>query len=244
MRKIIVFITTLFLLTAFLSACASSRVNSGSTALPILPVKVPASPAALPLPEIDVNNVFGVDKNINIDTIDSYLGRDDVAYIDVRMLFDPADFAAIGGEPDLTRTIQGFSVVPYPFIATLPRLPVSGAYDGPCLYTLTWDKNGNIASAAPNFKESVMILNELFPKDKAIFIMCGMGGYSGMMKSLLIHLGWDEKRLYNVGANWNYAGNYALELELSGDADGDKILATWRADYVYIDFPHLHRMAE
>jgi hypothetical protein len=188
--------------------------------------------------------MFGVDKNINMDTIDNYLGRDDVAYIDVRMLFDPADFAAIGGEADLNRTIQGFRIVPYPFIATLPQLPVSGAYDGPRLYTLTWDDGGNIASATPNFKEADMILNELFPKDKAIFIMCGMGGYSSVMKSLLIHFGWDERLLYNIGANWKYTGNHAFELTIPEDADGDKIYATWRADYSYMDFSRLHRIPQ
>ena len=202
-------------------------------------------PGALPLPDVDSDSIFGVDKNINMNTIDNYLGRDDVEYIDVRMLFDPADFAAIGGEADLTRTINGFRVAPYPFIATLTQLPVSGAYNGPCLYTLTWDESGHIASATPNFDEADMILTELFPKDTAIFLMCGGGGYAGMMKSLLIYLGWDEKSLYNVGGNWNYTGNHSLELTIyPEDADGAKIYATWRANYAYIDFSRLHRIAD
>jgi len=200
---------------------------------------------ALPSPDVDSNSMFGVDKNINMSTIDNFLGRDDVAYIDVRMLFDPADFAAIGGEADLTRTIRGFRVVPYPFVATLSQLPVSGAYVGPCLYTLTWNENGGVASAAPNFEEADMVLGELFPKDKAIFLMCGGGGYSGMMKSLLIHLGWDETLLYNIGGNWTYTGENTLELTVyPEDAADHRIYATWRADYATIDFSRLHPIAQ
>lgn len=196
----------------------------------------------LPAPEPDVDNVFGIDKNINMNTIDDYLDRDDVAYIDVRMLFDPADYGAIGGEADLTRTIRGFKVVPYPYIATLSALPVDGAYAGNCLFTLTWNDDGSIASATPSYDESQMILDELFPKDKPIFLMCGGGGYAGMMKSLLIFLGWDEGLLYNIGANWEYTGDNRLELVVYPEVAGDDIIyATWRADYAYIDFERLHK---
>ena len=230
MKRTIVLITMLLMLAGSLTACSSGAKPR---------------PNPLPPPDADSASMFGVDKNINMETIDNYLGREDVEYIDVRMLFDPADFAAIGGEADLTRTIQGFRVVPYPFIATLTQLPVSGAYDGPCLYTLAWDESGDIASASPNFIEAELILSELFPKDKAIFFMCGGGGYSGMMKSLLIYLGCDENLLYNIGGNWTYTGKNTLELMVyPEDADGDKIYATWRADYAYIDFSRLHRIVE
>lgn len=200
---------------------------------------------ALPTAEPDLNSQFGVDKNINIDTLDNWLDRDDVVYRDVRMLFDPADYAAIGGEADLTRTIEGFKIVPYPYIATLTELPVSGAYGGDCLFAVKWDADGAIVSAEPNYEESVMVIEELFPKDKAIFLMCGGGGYSGMMKSLLIFLGWDASKLYNVGGNWSYTGERSLELVVYPEAaNGDKTYATWRADYAYIDFSRLHRIGE
>ena len=201
-------------------------------------------PDTLPLPEVDGESMFGIDKNINISTIDEYLGRDDVMYIDVRMLFDPADFGAIGGEADLTRTIRGFKILPYPYIATLSALPVTGAYDGQHLFTLTWDDDGQLISATPNFVESNIILSEIIPKDKAVFIMCGGGGYSGMMKSLLIYLGWQEDLLYNIGANWTYNGDNSLELIIyPEDAGDDKIYATWRADYTYIEFSKLNTIA-
>ena len=199
---------------------------------------------ALPASEPDETNMFGVDKNINMETLDQYLGRDDVAYRDVRMLFDPADYAAIGGNADLASTVEGFRIVPYPYLATLSALPVAGAYDGDTLYTLTWNEDGSIATATANYEESMLVLEDLFPKDKAIFLMCGGGGYAGMTKSLLIFLGWDPALLYNIGGNWSYQGDHGVELiQYSEDANGNDYFATWRADYAYIDFSRLHPVA-
>ena len=199
---------------------------------------------ALPASEPDETNMFGVDKNINMETLDQYLGRDDVAYRDVRMLFDPADYAAIGGNADLASTVEGFRIVPYPYLATLSALPVAGAYDGDTLFTLTWNEDGSIATATANYEESMLVLEDLFPKDKAIFLMCGGGGYAGMTKSLLIFLGWDPALLYNVGGNWSYQGDHGVELiQYSEDANGNDYFATWRADYAYIDFSRLHPVA-
>jgi len=195
----------------------------------------------LPLPEVDDTTQFGVDKNINQTTIDEWLGRSDVAYRDVRMLFDPAEYAAIGGEADLTATIEGFKVVPYPYLGTMQSLPVANAYTGNKLFEVVWTEDGHVVSAEPLYEESMMILEELFPKDKAIFLMCGGGGYANMTKQLLLFLGWDENKLYNTGANWTYTGSHALELVVyPEDKDGNNIYATWRADYAYIDFSKLN----
>jgi len=199
---------------------------------------------ALPAAEPDAESMFGVDKNINIGTIDQYLDRDDVVYRDVRMLFDPADYAAIGGDANLSATIRGFKIVPYPYLATLSELPVANAYAGETLFTLTWNEDGSIASAEPNYKESMLILEDLFPKDKPVLLMCGGGGYAGMTKSLLAFLGWDANLLYNIGGNWEYTGDNALELIVyPEDANEDEIYATWRADYATIDFSLLHKLA-
>ncbi len=195
----------------------------------------------LPPPLADVDSPFFVDKNINMTTIDEYLERSDVAYRDVRMLFDPADYAAVGGDADLSRTIRGFKVVPFPYIATLQPLPVEGAYQGDKLFEIEWNDDGTVAKSRALYDESSMILEELFPRDKAIFIMCGGGGYSNMIKELLIYYGWDPNLLYNIGANWSYDGKNALELIVyPEDAEDDNIYATWRADYAYIDFSRLH----
>ncbi len=199
---------------------------------------------ALPASQPDETNMFGVDLNINMATLDEYLGRDDVVYRDVRMLFDPADYAAIGGNADLASTVEGFRIVPYPYLATLTALPVSGAYEGDTLFTLTWNEDGSIATATANYEESMLVLEDLFPKDKAIFLMCGGGGYAGMTKSLLIFLGWDPALLYNVGGNWAYEGDHAVELiQYSEDANGNDYFCTWRADYALIDFSRLHPVA-
>ena len=197
----------------------------------------------LPVAQIDAESQFGVDKNITIDTIDNYLGRDDTVYRDMRMLFDPADYGAIGGDADLSATIKGFRVTPYPYIGTLQALPVAGAYDGECLYTVVWNEDGTIKSATPNYLESEMIMKELFPQDKNVFLICGGGGYAGMTRSLLLFLGWDEGKVYNVGGAWKYKGTNKEELIVyPEDANGTVIDATWRADYAYIDFTRLHKV--
>lgn len=195
----------------------------------------------LPAAETDTASTFGVDKKINQKTIDQWLGRDDVAYRDVRMLFDPADYQSIGGESDLTQTIEGFKIVPYPYIASLQALPVGNAYDGDRLFDVEWSPEGKILSATPLYEESMLILEELFPKDKAIFLMCGGGGYANMMKQILLYFGWDEASLYNIGGNWEYEGQHKSELVVyPEDKDGNKIFATWRADYAYISFEKLN----
>lgn len=210
-----------------LSACASEPKEE--------------TPEPLPSPVSDPNTMFSVDQNINMTTIDQYIGRDDVVYRDVRMLYDPADYGAIGGEADLTKTIKGFKVVPFPYVATLQSLPVAGAYTGDKLFDVVWAEDGTVKSATANYEESMMIVEELFPKDKAIFLMCGGGGYANMMKQFLLYLGWDENLLYNIGANWEYTGENAMELIVYPEkADGNKIYAVWRADYAYIDFDKLN----
>ena len=73
--------------------------------------------------------------------------------------------------------------------------------------------------------------------------MCGGGGYANMLKVLLIYLGWDKERIYNVGANWEYKGKYKKELVVfPEDVNGEKIYAMWRADYAYIPFERLHKI--
>ena len=226
MKKAIILAAAAALCIGLLASCAAKET-------PKLP--------ELPLPQADESSQFGVDVNINQQTIDEWLGRDDVAYRDVRMLFDPADYGSIGGEADLTATIEGFKIVPYPYLATMQSLPVANAYKGNKLFEVEWNEDGTVKSAEALYEESMMIMEELFPKDKAVFLMCGGGGYAGMTKQLLIYLGWDETRLYNTGANWSYTGDHSLELVVyPEDKDGNNIYATWRADYAYIDFERLH----
>jgi len=195
---------------------------------------------ALPLAAPDPNDQFGIDLNVNINTIDDWLFRDDVAYRDVRMLFDPARYEDVGGKADLTSTILGFKVVPYPYVGTLQQLPVQGAYEGERLFDVVWADDGSIIQVAARFRESVLVLEDLFPRDMALFLMCGGGGYSAMLKTLLVHQGWDASRIYNIGANWIYAGPNALELTVLQDSE--TLFATWRASYALLDFTMMHRL--
>lgn len=162
--------------------------------------------AKLPTPELESGirgEQFGIDKNINEKTIDNYLNRSDSVYRDVRMLVDPANYSAIGGDSYLSGFVKGFEVVPYPFLINVMGLPaeVGESYTGRTLFTQ--DENGKITA---NYEESLKVLEYLFPKDKVIFIMCGGGGYAGMTKNLLVSLGWDQNKIYNVGGYWFYEG--------------------------------------
>lgn len=231
MKRTFLLVSTLFVLAAFLGCSGGAE-----------------KPKALPASTVDESSMFGVDKNITVDTIDNWLGRDDVAYIDVRMLVDPGDYTKIGGDPVLSGTVEGFEVVPYPFLANLTGLPEAVAatqYTGPTLFTLTWDAKGNIASITPNFRESEMIIQDLFPKDKAIFLMCGGGGYAGFTRGLLIKLGYSPEKLYNIGGFWNYKGGHKQHIKVSyGENNKYEYNALHRLKYHLIQFDQLHKVSE
>jgi hypothetical protein len=210
---------------------ADDSGNSDSTTAAVLP---PAAP--------DPDDQFGVDLNINMGNIDSYLGRDDVMYRDMRLLFDTAKFDEIGGDPELSSTIQGFRIIPFPYLGTLPPLPVEGRYSGDVLYVIEWDNEGAIRTAIPKYLQSQQILEEVFPQDKAIFLMCGGGGYAAFMKKLLVFLGWDEDRIYNIGGAWDYKGENPVDLVLYDEA-GKPYYYYWRAMYTMIDFSQFTLLA-
>mgnify|MGYP004509277021 CR=1 FL=1 len=185
----------------------------------------------LPIPEVTsgLRGKFGIDKNINEETIDKYLGRDDTVYRDMRMLKDPGNYEAIGGDSYLSGFIKGFEVVPYPYLVNVTGLPseVGDTYVGDTLFTF---ENGIYK---PNYEESLDILEYLFPKDKNIFLICGGGGYAGMTKTMLTSLGWDEKKIYNIGGFWYYNGNNKIDVKNGSRYDFYKVL------YHDIDFGSL-----
>ncbi len=171
----------------------------------------------LPKPELSegIRGDLGIDKNINEDNIDDYLNREDAVYRDMRMLIDDAEYEAIGGDSFLSGFVKGFEVVPYPYLCDGLNLPseVKNAYDGDTLFSIS---NGEYLS---NYKESMTILESLFPKDKYIFLMCGGGGYAGMTKNLLVNLGWDEDKIYNVGGYWYYNGKNKVNVKYEEDGE-------------------------
>lgn len=195
---------------------------------------------ALPKPEISEGirgEQFGIDKNINESTIDEYLGRSDSVYRDMRMLKDPGNYEAIGGDSYLSGFVEGFEVIPYPYLTNVTGLPeeVGETYTGETLFTQ--DESGNYVA---NYEESMEILEAIFPKDKNIFLMCGGGGYAGMTKTMLVALGWDENKIYNVGAFWSYNGNNKVEVKKT--IDGEDYYNFSIVPYYNIDFTTLHEV--
>ena len=184
----------------------------------------------LPAPEVTegVRGEFGIDKNINEETIDNYLNREDSVYRDMRMLKDPGNYEAIGGDAYLSGFVKGFEVVPLPE-------EVGDTYKGKTLFT---EKDGEYTA---NYEESMDILEYLFPKNKNIFLMCGGGGYAGMTKTMLVKLGWDENKIYNVGGYWYYEGKNNVEVKTT--KYGDTSYDFWKIPYHDIDFDSLHEVS-
>ena len=192
---------------------------------------------SLPTPELSEGQrgELGIDKNVNEATIDRYLNRSDAVYRDLRMLKDPGNYEAIGGDSYLSGFVRGFEVVPFPFIVNVTGLPeeVGGTYTGKTLFKLHSD-----GSYTANYEESEAILEALFPKDKVIFLICGGGGYSGMMKNLLVELGWDGDKIYDVGGYWFYEGENNVEVKREKE-DGTTVYDFYKVPYHEIDFSSL-----
>lgn len=184
--------------------------------------------ADLPKPELSdgQRGQLGIDKNVNESTIDKYLGRSDAVYRDMRMLKDPGNYEAIGGDSYLSGFVNGFEVVPLPYIVNVTGLPeqVGDTYVGKTLFT------NNNGVYTPNYKESMEILEALFPKDKIIFLMCGGGGYSGMMKNMLVALGWNADKIYDVGGYWYYDGANKVEVKRV-NSDGKIVYDFYKVPY-------------
>lgn len=187
---------------------------------------------------------MGVDANVNEETIDQYLGIEGVAYRDVRMLDEVANWEAIGGDSMLSGYIEGFEVVPLPYLIDtgdvrihwhLPEA-VGEGYTGPTLF-----RRGDDGEIEPVYYESMDILEDLFPPDEDIVLFCGAGGYAGMTRDLLISLGWDENRIWNVGGWWYYEGSHGVDVA----RDNGHGQTTWdfhKVPYHEIDFDALHEV--
>lgn len=196
----------------------------------------------LPAPELSegLRGKYGIDKNINETTIDNYLNRSDTVYRDVRMLVDPATWENKGGDRYLSGYIKGFEVIPSPYLANYTDEyieqkkieNISGLYSGPTLFKL--DENGDYT---PNYKESMDILETIFPKDKNIFIICGAGGYAGQVKHMLVKLGWDENLVRDIGGFWYYEGKNTINIKET--INGKDYYNFSKVPYYNIDFNSL-----
>lgn len=195
--------------------------------------------APLTKPELSegMRGELGIDKNINELNIDKYLNREDAVYRDMRMLVDEANYEAIGGDRYLSGIVDGFEVVPLPYLIVPAGLPeqVGKSYEGNTLF-----KTNEDGTFTPNYKESMQIMEDLFPKDKVIFLMCGGGGYAGMTKNLLVSLGWDGDKIYNTGGYWYYEGDHKTDIKT--EINSVTTYAFWKVKYHPIEFSTLHEV--
>lgn len=187
---------------------------------------------------------YGIDKNINEQTIDNYLGRNDTVYRLMLPLEDTATWENKGGTRNIEKYVEGFEVVPYPLLTEFPEAYIAqkesenvhNLYKGKTLFSL--DKNENYV---PNYEESMTVLEFLFPKDKNIILMCGAGGYANFTKKMLVALGWDENKIYNAGGVWFYDGDHKVEVKYKNEA-GEEKFAFWKIPYHDIDFDALTKV--
>ena len=216
MKKIAMLLVALMLMTA----CSNKEIK-------------------LPLPEVSegMRGELGIDKNVNEETLDQYLNLDNSVYYDMRMLKDEANYEAIQGDSYLSGFVNGFEVLPYPYLSNVVGLPeaVGTPYQGETLFTQ--DENGKYTA---NYEESMDILEYFFPKDKTIFLMCGGGGYAGMTKAMLVSLGWDETKIYNTGGYWYYKGENNIQVKRVVNEENKYDF--WKIAYHDIDFNSLTKV--
>ena len=224
MKKKIIIIVSLLLSLLIGGTCSYFIFNSNKNDL-----------LELPKPEVTggERGLLGIDKNINEESLDNYLFRSDVVYRDMRMLKDPGNYEAIGGDSYLSGFVKGFEVIPYPLLTEVKGLPeiVGESYTGKTLFK---EVDGKYVA---NYDESMEYLEYYFPKDKVIFLMCGGGGYAGMTKNLLVSLGWDENKIYDVGGYWYYNGKNNVQVKTI--KDGETTYDFWKVTYHDIDFKSL-----
>lgn len=132
---------------------------------------------------------------INPKNIDDYLFRDDCIYIDTR---DPEQFYEEG-------SIAGFVNIPfYGYICDFKKGTGS-------LFTFTKISDeillGDPGSFIANYEESEEVIKSMFPKDKNILVIATAGVESCYLLNLLVQLGYDEEKLYNVGSFTTGMGN-------------------------------------
>ena len=68
--------------------------------------------------------------------------------------------------------------------------------------------------------------------------MCGGGGYAGMAKGMLVSLGWDENKIYNVGGYWFYEGENNVAVKETNSL-GETVYNFSKVAYHDIDFSML-----
>ena len=191
MKKLLVVLLAALMLTACAAPAPEAEPTPAPEAEPVV--------AELPAP-VDTTKMYKPSKDaaetaceagvyaaacssINSENLVEYLGREDVLYIDLR---DYNDYAK--------KHLKNFEVVPY-FAAVMSKEP------GTQLYSGTPD------APVATYEESDVILNQFFPKDKTLFIMCQSGGRVAQLMKLLEAKGYDMSKIYNVGGMGQFTGS-------------------------------------
>jgi rhodanese-related sulfurtransferase len=141
------------------------------------------------------NTCAGISK----ENLKDYLGREDIVYIDLRN--DGSTGTSLGEYSG--GHLKGFKLVEF-----FEYIYASGGAKGSQLFYKAGEKSDGTPIFAPRYADSVETLEELFPRNKTIFLMCGGGVRVVDMMQLLDQYGWDMSHIYNVGG-WNnmYSNN-------------------------------------
>lgn len=193
MRKKIILLLSVLLLCGCNEVSSSidsvNSSNDSSTAL--------SSSADFSLPVKTASNDNSARTSpINSQNLDQYLFRSDIQYVDLRNI----DMVVEEGY------VCGFEFIPfYQIICSFTSTTT--------LYSMsrkTIDEEiisaGQIGSFTANYVESLEQIESLFSKEKPIFLISQGGSESSYMINLLIQLGYDESKLYNVGGVSNNEG--------------------------------------
>ncbi|MBR5208057.1 MAG: hypothetical protein IKV65_06100 [Erysipelotrichaceae bacterium] len=155
------------------------------------PEPTPEATLSLPVKEIAESTKMS-ESPITPKNLDEYMFRQDCVYLDTRY---PYQFYQEGA-------IAGFLNLPfYEYIADFNT-------NVNALYTITKIKNGDGSiiyagdpgSFVANYEESDDLIYDLIPQDKNILVIATAGVESSYFLNLLIQLGYDPAKLYNVGS--------------------------------------------
>lgn len=174
MKRILFFFIVASAILYSLASCAKNKTVSAPD-IRALPAK--------PKPE----SMLMSESPIKPDNIDNYLFIENTVYIDLR---SPEAFYKEGH-------IAGFTNIPfYGYIADFPN-------SDKALFSLTRKGGlylGDTGSFEANYKEAADILNDIFPKHKAIVAISTAGVESCYFLNLLVQSGYNPEKLYNAGS--------------------------------------------
>ena len=177
----------ILLASLILFGCSSPQLSESIT------TPEPTDPPVVNLPEKENPNDTLMSKSpITPKNLDEYLFRDDCIYLDTRY---PYQFYQEG-------FVAGFTNLPfYEYIADFNK-------ETEALFTIVKVTNedgsvilpGNPGSFKPNYEESEDLIKDLIPNDKNILVIATAGVESCYFLNLLIQLGYEPSKLYNVGS--------------------------------------------